>query len=405
MKILYTLKFAFIDVISSRSKTLLTTSGIMISIMFLVFLFSLGYGLDKVITTNLESTGADKVINVSPNTSQIVKLDSASFDQIQTIPSVKSVDRKSDISGKFAYNGTYLDIVVSAVTPGYLQNIGIVTPGNTKFDYYDKESAQLIIVNQALARAYGLKSAEMKGKDVYLDFILTKNNSKEIADSGKDEKRVQLGKFKVLDVIQSGSSPFAYVPYTMANQAGASYDTGLQVVADSTLKVSEIRSKIEALGFTTDNISDSIDNVRRFFGIIRLVLVLFSLITFIVATIGLVNMLNTSMYNIKQEIAYIKLIGGSTYLMKTILTIESIYLSLIGSVVGVILGVSLGNLINLIFKIISANKQVQYFEFFSTPVSFIAILLFSSVVYGLVLGLIVSRKSDKINAILALKRS
>ena len=363
MKISLLIRFALSRLWEGRLKTQMTFLGLTISIIFMVLLLSLSYGLDSAVSNSLQSSAVDKQIAVYPSSGQALLLGSEAHSQILGISGVTQAERKADIYSKAALNGTYLDVLTQAVDPNYLKNIGRKLPDNTEFKYYPEEKSQLVVTNAALAKAYGFdKPEKFKGQEISLDIFLDKNNSLLEGLSEGGNKRVPLGSFKVIDVITDGTSPYVYIPHEVAEKAGLAFDSSIQVATSNTKNISEIRSKIEAFGYRTESLAESINGINKFFSIVRVMLIFFSLVTCLIATIGLLSLMSSEIMERQEEISFMKLIGFSNLDVRNTIGIECIFLSMIGTGAGILLGDLLGILLNYIFKNYSITNQFEYFD-------------------------------------------
>lgn len=404
MKISLLIKFAIGRLWEGRLKSQLTFAGLSISIIFMVLLLSFSYGLDNAVNNSLQNSAIDKQIEVYPSSGQSLLLNSEAQTSILGISGVVSAERKADIYAKSALNGTYLDVLAQAIDVDYLKKMGRTLPNNTEFKYYLEEKVQLVVTNAAMAKAYGFDSPEkFKGQEISLDVFFNKNNSElEGIEDGK-ERRVPLGAFKVLDVITDGTTPYVYFPHQIAETAGLAYDSSIQVTTSDPRVISEIRSKIEAFGFRTESMAESIKGINNFFGLVRTLLILFSLVTCMIATIGLLSLMSSEIAERREEISFMKLIGFSNTDVRGMIGVECIFLSVFGTGFGILIGDLLGKLFNYIFKRYSETNQFEYFDLFSTPIRVIILIGIFSIVYGIIIGYIASWKIKKVPANLVLR--
>ena len=76
---------------TNRMRTILTVLGIGVGIGAILFLVSLGYGLQKVIMDKIASSDALLAVDVVSGTSKELKLDQDLVDKVSKLPSVVEV--------------------------------------------------------------------------------------------------------------------------------------------------------------------------------------------------------------------------------------------------------------------------------------------------------------------------
>src|SRR4030042_2141983 len=115
MRIIQILHTAFSNLRANRTRTILTVSGIGVGIGAIVFLVSLGYGLQELTTRRIASIGAITTLDVGAAKQGVTKLDKAKVEEFQKIDKVDKVSPLLSIGAKAEIDGKKTDVVVNAI--------------------------------------------------------------------------------------------------------------------------------------------------------------------------------------------------------------------------------------------------------------------------------------------------
>ena len=405
MKKIYLFKIAVLNIYSQLWRVIFGVIGMIIALVVLVTLVSLGYGLDRIVTTQIKNEKASKLISVNSGKATLVKLDQETVSELAGIIGVIRINQIIEMAGKFSYNGSAVDLIISAVSPDFFNDSGIDLPRGVELMEASADEAQPVVITSSLAQLFNKqKPMELLGKEVFIDYILTKATSKNLYESDIEKKIIEGKKFRVLAIINKGTVPLVYIPHSFALANGVDYDTSSQAIIASTGDLEEVRAKIEAKGFSTENVSDYITEVHNFFGIFRLILVLISLTTIVVAIIGLLNMTDRLIHDRGKEFGWLKTIGMNSFEFRFLLSLEGALISIVSASIGIILGLFFSTTANIVIKIIANRHHYSYMPVFYTPVMLIIFLIIAAVVLGISIGFYSAGKAIKISPRIGVKK-
>lgn len=393
MSLIYLFKFALKKVLQTKWKNLLGVSGVIISVVLMVFLVSIGNGFNTIVDAELNNPIAQKTILVRPGKTEMLKITQDNINSIKDISGVEKIEEQIELSGKYSFKGSTADVLVQGVSPGYFQLNSIELPPKVELITAQAVESQPIIINFNLAKMFGFKKVkDFVGQEIVLDYTLTKSNSKTLLTNDVNEKTISGKKFRVLAVVEDGGQPTVYAPYSIVSADGADFDSKIQVLTANPYVVSTIRAKIESKGFTTENIVDSIKNIHSFFSMLNIFLLIIGLIGIIASTLGLLNLSAVSYSSRITEIAWLKVMGMSNTSIRLALVFEQIIISFFAFLVGLIISILFGLIVNFIVEINAIRGGYSYMGIFKLSPIFTTLLIIFSLLFGLFIGLISSKK-------------
>ncbi|MFH0773126.1 MAG: FtsX-like permease family protein [bacterium] len=136
----YLINLAFKNLLSKKTRSLITMFGMAVGIGIIVFLLSLGYGIERLVISRVASLDELRMIDVSSSENTSLRLNKSIFDKIQALHNVVLVLPQVSIVGKIAYGGAQTDVLVYAVPRSYLDAIkaqpkqGKLFTNNQSFD-------------------------------------------------------------------------------------------------------------------------------------------------------------------------------------------------------------------------------------------------------------------------------
>lgn len=123
----------------------------------------------------------------------------------------------------------------------------------------------------------------------------------------------------------------------------------------------------DSKGYTSSAIAlILVEAVNGAFAGVSVVLLLFSLISFIASTFGIVSIMTISVLERKKEIGILKSLGARDSNIFGIFFVESIFLGILGWIMGVVMGLLSGALIAFVFEIVIQTPDIaKSLEFFN----------------------------------------
>ncbi|MDB5183397.1 MAG: rane protein of unknown function, partial [Candidatus Saccharibacteria bacterium] len=139
----------------------------------------------------------------------------------------------------------------------------------------------------------------------------------------------------------------------------------------------------------------------QFVGVLRFVLIIFSIIAVLTAIFGIVNTQYISVLERVQEIGLMKAVGMSGKDVRKLFEIEAVLIGFIGSFLGTVLAFIFGTLFNpLITSSLALDKDVTLMQF-TIPGTLGVVVLLS--ITALLAGLMPARRAAKFDPIEALR--
>jgi putative ABC transport system permease protein len=376
-------------------RTFLTAGGVAISVGFIVFLISLGFGLQRVSTTQIANLEALQILDVVAGKSKIVSVNSEALEKFEGVEGVTEVQPQLSLASRLKLGSSEIDGVVYGKNLEYL---ALEQPKITSGRKYTSNTSNEAIINTAGQTQFA--AADIIGKQITVNTVL----KPELLAPGENVKSKKVTvNLIVVGVIDDKSAPYIYVPLDVLTAEGATSYTGAKVKVANKDQVDKARVQIENLGFKATSIKDTVDQINSFFSIFQVVLMSFGAIAIIVACLGMFNTLTISLLEKTREVGFMKALGTTRRDIYRLFISESILIGSLGSFVGIIIGVMLGVSLNLSIAGLAKATGNQAVEIFYTPVLLIVVIVTVSVAISFFTGLYPARRAARINALDAMR--
>lgn len=395
MKLGYIFKLAMKNLVGHKMRTLLTVGGVAISVGFVVFLISLGYGLQRVSTTQIANLEALQVLDVVSGKSKIVVVNEEAIDKFMGIGGVTEVEPQVSLASRIKFKSSEIDGVVYGKNLEYLN---LEQPKIISGRKYSSNSVNEALINVAGQTQFA--ASEIVGQNVIVTTVL-KPELQAAGDSVKP-KKLELT-YKVVGIIDDKSAPYLYVPLDVLSTEGLVNYTGAKVKVANKDQVDKAKLQIENLGFKTTSIKDTVDQINQFFSIFQVVLMSFGTIAVVVACLGMFNTLTISLLEKTREVGFMKALGTTRKDIYRLFISESLLIGALGSVVGITIGVALGTSLNLTIAGLAKATGNQSVQIFYTPIYLIFLIIVVSVFISFLTGLYPARRAARINALDAMR--
>jgi len=385
--------FAIRNLTFRKLRVALTIVGMLIGISTIIFLVSFAFGLEGMVKDEMSNGNAAQLIDVGTGNSQIVKLNSASIDQIKQLSDVKQIERIANVAAlsRTGINGKAQDISFYIVSKDYLNFSGFSIKYGEDFNQQTTEQNNILINEDVLSRLGLPDSNSVLGQEIALDLIIPK----QITDG--DVAKFENLKYKIIGVIKTGSISGVYLSEKDANQFPIKSYSKLKVYVNRSGQVEAVRKRIEANGLKTEYVGEATKQVEQVFNIFKIALGSFGLIALMVAGLGMLNTLTISLLERTKEVATMKLIGIKSKSIKLIFITEAITMGLFGGLCGIIFGVGLSKATNIVVNNLATRSGGDPTVLFITPIWFAFLVLMFSIVTGAVTGFYPAYRASKIN--------
>lgn len=125
---------------TKRTRTLMTVGGMAVGIGAIVFLVSLGYGLQELVISRVARLEEMKQTDVVPQTGSQVKINDGTLADLKELKAVDSVLPMIAVVGRVSYQSSITDMAVYGVTTEYLEKSAIQPTRGEVFD-----SSELVV--------------------------------------------------------------------------------------------------------------------------------------------------------------------------------------------------------------------------------------------------------------------
>jgi putative ABC transport system permease protein len=378
-------------------RTFLTILGVSVGIGTVLFLVSLGYGLQQVILNKITTADSLLSLDVSPGVSNLVKLDQANIDKIAQIEGVAETSRLANLSAQITLDDKTADGAVLAVDQSFFRLNGVNINYGKEFSSDDSLEA---VISSAALKLFNLSQEEVVGKNIQLTLYIVSLNAE-----GFEEVRTvkREDNYTVVGVIEDENSVFAYAPLKSISDIQIGQFDQLKAKVAKNEVMEPIRNQIMEQGFLVSSLSDTIDQANKIFQVIQIILFSFGFVALLVSAIGMFNTMTISLLEKTNEIGIMRSLGITGRDIKKIFFMESSIMGFLGGLGGVAVGYGAGLIVNLGFNLLAKNLGGKPLELFYTPSIFIIFIIVFSTIVGFLTGVFPSFRASKLNPLDALR--
>jgi ABC-type antimicrobial peptide transport system permease subunit len=384
---------------SSKLRSFLTIGGVAVGIGIITALICLGFGVQKMVVSQVTKNNAEDVIDISNrNLENFVILSDESIDKIKSIDGVRQVATLMETGGKVYWQESQTDSIIYGTNKEYL-DMGKVKFSVGKIEECSADS-NTAALSSRLAKILGFSNpADAVGKDMDFDMVL----SSDIVTDLQKETNSEKDKLKVVGIIDDDQNTFLYLPLSyLKKKFGVTGAQSGKVQTDVT-KVSPVRSKIEQMGFVTDSVVDLVNDINAFFMIIRVIMIILGSIIMSISAMGMLNTLSVSLLQRTKEVGILKALGAKRKDIFKMFVFEAAIISFLGGLIGFSGGYMTASAINLVFNILAKRNAHETLNFVYIPYYFIVAIVIFIFFLGLVTGLMPARRASRIHALDALR--
>jgi len=395
MKTKYLIKLGLKNLLSNRLRTMLTLSGVVIGVASIIFLVSLGFGLQNLVTSEVATMDEMEMVAITPGDSEIIMLDDGNIEKIESISGVEKVGKVINVAARINYQKSAVDSVAYGVDENYIELNDITVKQGRMFS---SPEAQEVVINNAMVELLGEDVSKMIGKKLNFDFIITSD----LLDSD-GKKIIKKQELEVVGIKDNDGSSMVYLPEKILIENGTKYYSSIKAKMANRSKLDGIRETIENMGFKTEYVGDTITQIDQIFAIFKIVLGGFGAIAMAVAALGMLNTLTVSLLERIREIGLMKALGIVDRDIRKLFLFEALIIGVSGGFIGMIFGYITGVLLNIIINIAASASGAGAVDLFYTPWYFAVGIALFSIIVGLITGLYPAKRAVKINALDALR--
>ena len=393
MSILESFSLAVKNILSSKTRTLLTMLGIIIGVAAVIVIVGLGNGLEQYMTDSFSGLGTN-TLTVSVSSRGSTR--SLSVDEMYDI-----VEENSDYldlcSPTVSMNGyvkigsdTVSSTSVQGVSEDYVDISGASVSSGRNLQYSDmKLRAKVCVIGAYIDRAYFGGSAVGQTMRIYgTTFTIVGVLAQQ------DE-----------DLEEGGSDDCLYLPYTTASRISGEVSSYVVTVKDENYIDQSVAALENALYevfssddyYTVTSMAEMVETMTSMINILVGVLAGIAAISLVVGGIGIMNIMLVSVTERTREIGIRKSLGAKERYIMQQFVIEAASTSALGGVTGILLG----DLLSVAASVVATRLMGENLSV-SPTLAAVAAAFGISVGIGILFGYLPAKKAAKLNPIDAL---
>ena len=387
MKFILLLKLVLRNMLSRKLRFAFTLLASAIAVGAIIFLFSLGYGMEKISTEQLVKSDALSQIEATSSKPTDTKLSDEMISQIKSIGEVDSVASSTSLAGKTTIANKTLDNPFYAVSSNYFS---LATIELSAGRFPSQQDRNYILISDKAALAFGISSQNIVGQTLQYQLIVPP-----VLGGSDTSKKDFAG--TVIGTITDAGSAYAYVQDFDAVSAGAISRSLLKIKAKDKNDIPVLRKKVENMGLKTTYVGDTLEQINKFFNYFRLILAGFGAIGVIIAILGMFNTLTVSLMERVREVSLLKILGSDDKTIFWMFALESLIFGFLGFVTGIIIFLISKSIIMGLFSRLAERLNNETVNIFNTPTTLIVIAFISTLALAFLTGLFPARRALRVN--------
>ncbi len=393
MSILESFSLAVKNILSSKTRTLLTMLGIIIGVAAVIVIVGLGNGLEQYMTDSFSGLGTN-TLTVSVSSRGSTR--SLSVDEMYDI-----VEENSDYLDLCSPTVTMLGLAkvgsetldsttVQGVSEDYLDIAGVEVSSGRGLQYSDMATrAKVCVIGAYIDRAYFGGSAVGQTMRIYgTTFTIVGVLAQQ------DE-----------DLEEGGSDDCIYLPYTTASRISGEVSSYVITMKDENYIDQSVAALENALYevfssddyYTVTSMAEMVETMTSMINILVGVLAGIAAISLVVGGIGIMNIMLVSVTERTREIGIRKSLGAKERYIMQQFVIEAASTSALGGVTGILLG----DLLSVAASVVATRLMGENLSV-SPTLAAVAAAFRISVGIGILFGYLPAKKAAVLNPIDAL---
>lgn len=384
---------------TNKLRTLLTILGISVGIGAILFLVSLGNGLQQLLINQITNSDAMLSMDVITDSNSPIKLDRDKLTQIKSIDGVDEVSPMFSAGAQMNLGDLTGDIIVNLAKESFIRLSSIKIEAG---EIYKGDSSDKVVISTAALKLFNLEEGQAIGKKTTFSLFLPKMNEKGEFFEGTEVKKIETN-YEIIGVADDPISSYIYLPIDSIGNIDIPFYTQLKVKANDKDRIEEIKNKIIDMGFIVTAMSETIADANRIFNAVQIILSVFGAVALLVSAIGMFNTMTIALLERTQEIGIMKALGASRKDIWKLFLAESVMIGFLGGMGGIIIGYSGKYAVNAGINFLASSFGGQQFDLFYTPYSFVFFIITFSTVVGLITGLYPANRASRLNPLEALR--
>lgn len=403
---------AYRNMVYKKLRTWLTVGGVVIGIGAIVFLVSLGLGLQSLVTKEVVGSKSVKAIDVTSPKPKILHLDNEAINKFKKYSEVTDTGKTYSFAGKVNFLNSTTDSVIYGADKNYLELSSLRLVSGKSIELKNNND---ILVNVSLLKTMGIKEpSKVVGQKLKILIPEEKLNSSTVpttnpslpssTSSSSFANKAFESEMNIIGVLETGSSSEVFAKDSLFERAGFRDYNQLKLVVRNNEDVSKVRRQIESLGYTTASPIDTLEQINQVFTILNILLAGFGGIGMIIAVLGMFNTLTISLLERTREIGLMVSLGARKRDVRRLFVIEALFLSMMGAMIGILAAWGLGSAINLVLMNYAKARGVsQSMTLFYIPLWLVLFIMIFTCLVGFIVVAYPARRAGHISPIDALR--
>ena len=375
-------------------RTFLTILGISVGIGAILFLVSLGYGLQNILLEKIATSEALLSLDVVSSETGLLPLTRGELDKISKIPEVEKVSPLASFTGKATLGKFSGEILINAVDSDYFGLAGIQPKMGELFGSEDRDK---ILLSESTIQLFNIAGPkEALGKNTALTiFMPQEQDTLEIKEIEK--------KYQVSGIMEDEGISYGFIPLSSLADVNIAFYSQVKVKVSNDKYIESVRESIIDLGFLVFALSDTVEQANKIFRFIQIALAVFGIVALIVSAIGMFNTMTIALLERTQEIGIMKALGAANQDIWRLFLTESVIMGFSGGIGGFIIGFTGAEVFNWILNILSRALGGASLDLFYRPLWFILTIIIFAAAVGFLTGLWPARRAAKLKTLEALR--
>lgn len=371
------------------ARTALTILGMSVGISAVVFLVSLGYGLQYTLLGKLV-TSQDSLTTLSASfpSESTLHISAATVARMKTLPGATETSAISEFSGMITVDSTTGLVPTIRTADANVFRLSGVTPdiGTT----FEPGKDGVVVSSQALQLMGEGAEASTLGEKVSVELY--------IPDANGSMQNVSIPEsFPIVGIISDPQQPPLVIIPASSVPITIPFYNEVYIKATDAATMTTLRDTLTQQGFVISANIDLITQAEKITNIVTTILAIFGVTALIVSAIGMFNTMLIGFIERTYEVGVMKAIGATDANVRDLFLMESAVIGLLGGTGGIVIGLGLGALTNTVLNIISKQMGGTSFTLFILPLWFGILVFVLSIFIGVISGFIPARRAAKLS--------
>ncbi|MBU3925806.1 ABC transporter permease [Patescibacteria group bacterium] len=376
---------------TNPTRTILTIMGISLGVGTVLFLISLGYGLQYILIGKLAAT-EDSLVTLDtyyPSESSL-NITYDDIEKISKLDGVAEMNPVAEFTGEITGDDYSGFVIVKIVDDSYFRLSGTSLDIGSVF----KESEKKIVISGTALSLISMDANESAiNKNIKLRVFYPNGN-----ENNLETQIIEIPEnISISGIIKEEyQQPFILIPSSLINQKPPYYQRVL-VKAEDVNTVEPLRDKLVDMGFLISARIDLVNQTKRIMSIITIILGVFGITALVVSAIGMFNTMIIGFLERIFEVGIMKAVGATSRDIRNLFLTESLLIGILGGGIGILIGVGAGDIFNLGLNILAKSLGGKSIDLFIRPWWFLALIMGVSSLIGIFSGFWPARKASMLS--------